>query len=51
MSSATINLLGAGAAKISGGEKVIYIDAFSEWLSLSIPPGRPDLPQGANAPV
>jgi L-ascorbate metabolism protein UlaG (beta-lactamase superfamily) len=35
VSKVTVNLLGAGAAKISSGEKVIYIDAFSDWLKLS----------------
>jgi L-ascorbate metabolism protein UlaG (beta-lactamase superfamily) len=35
MGKITVNLLGAGAAKISSGEKTIYIDAFSEWLKLS----------------
>jgi L-ascorbate metabolism protein UlaG (beta-lactamase superfamily) len=35
VSKVTVNLLGAGAVKISGGEKVIYVDAFSEWLKLS----------------
>jgi len=35
VSKVTVNLLGAGAVKISGGEKVIYVDAFSDWLKLS----------------
>jgi len=35
VSKVTVNLLGAGAVKISSGEKVIYIDAFSDWLKLS----------------
>jgi L-ascorbate metabolism protein UlaG (beta-lactamase superfamily) len=35
VSRVTINLLGAGAVKISSGVKVIYVDAFSDWLKLS----------------
>jgi L-ascorbate metabolism protein UlaG (beta-lactamase superfamily) len=35
VSKVTVNLLGAGAVKIGSGEKVIYIDAFSDWLKLS----------------
>lgn len=35
MGKVTVNLLGAGAVKISGGERIVYIDAFSDWLKLS----------------
>ena len=42
MNTVSVNLLGIGAVKISDGEKIIYIDAFSEFVK-SKPVERADL--------